>query len=314
MLASSDIANTLVKWYNLQIMTPPDTNADRLAIYRREIAQSYRFDKAPKAVYALANVALEELKMATERAEEPSEESFGLVGYRFDLAADANDGVDQFMSLRSRLLKAWIRPIVWSDIINLGTLTNGEAKRVAKNIGLGDSADDTTEIVNDALGQIDEIKETPKQKRSEAAVTRAWQISGFLGEATSILLGARHTTAKQFTLPTMFYDDGINPDKSRHFDGIYFDNRRQRSDKKQIPYQVETIGGQHWFIHRSIPTVNARLMGNLEKTSTWPHDDRPFMTARHLVDERRGDMADATTTSTLDSIQSAVFNRITRHK
>jgi len=293
-------------------MVSLDAQSERLAAYHLEIAQNYRFNKAPKAAYGLANIALEELKIATEHAEEPDEASFESVAHKFDLAADANDGIDQLASLRSRLLKAWIRPIVWSDIINIGTLNSGEAKRVASNIGLGESADDTAEIVADALGQIDEIHETPKKNRSEIAIVRSHHISGFLGEATSVLLGARHTTAKQFTLPTMLYDDDVNPDISRHADGIYFDNRRQRTDKKRIPYQVEAVGGQHWFIHHSIPSINARLIGNLEKTSTWPHDDRPFMSARHLVDERRGDLTDASTISTLDRIQSAMYNKITK--
>jgi len=289
-----------------------DAQTERLAAYRLEIAQNYRFNKASKAAYGLANIALEELKIATERAEEPDEASFESVAHGFDIAAYANDGVDQLMSLRSRLLKAWIRPIVWSDIINIGTLNSGEAKRVANNIGLDASADDTAEIIADALEQIDELRETPKEERSEAATARVREISGFLGEGTSILLGTRHATAKQFTLPTMLYDDGINPDTSRHADGIYFDNRKQRSYKKRIPYHVEATSGQHWFIHHSIPSINARLMGNLEKTSTWPHDDRPFISARHLVDERRGDLTDASTISTLDRIQSAVYNKITK--
>lgn len=284
----------------------------RLAAYRQEVATSYRFNKAPKASYLLANLALEELKLATERAEEPSREAFDRVVHRLDISAEKNEGIHQLTALRSRLLKAWIRPIVWSDIINIGTLTDGEAKRVAANVGLGEAADESAVIVASALDDFDEIHQQPKANWSEATQERELEVGGFINETTPILLGARHTTAKQFAVPSLAYDDRVNPDKSQHIDGIYYDNRHARN-RPRMPYQAESGHGAHFFIDPAIPVVNARTMGNLVKSSRWPKDDRRFATARHLVVERQGIILDQTTSSTLDSISSAVFNQIINH-
>lgn len=295
-------------------MSAPDSHLKRIDAYRAALHDNYRRDRTAQASYVLANLALEELKLATQRAEEPSDESLEAVAYRFDLAAEANDGKDQLASLRSRMLKAWIRPIVWSDIINIDALTSGEAKRVAQNIGLSDAADETAAVTMTALEELDDLDGKPKQLRTEAEQVRIGETVGFISEATPILLGARHATAKHFALPSLAYDDSISTPVSQHIDGIYFDNRKQRT-KHRVPYQVETSSGWHPFIHKSIPVIDARQMGNLPKSSRWPSDDRSFMTARHLVTERLGDDAvDAWTSSRLDSIASAVFNKILHHR
>ena len=279
-------------------MNSPEANLDRLDNYRLDLERMMNKPTvSPRIHYVLANLALDELKISVERAEEPKEESFQMVADRFEEASQ--NTTDIFQIYRSRLLKAWVRPIVWSDIINLGTLSNGEAKRVAENINLGEAADATAEIAKKALANYD--KNADKQ-RQVPQVQRF--LSGFLTETTPLLLAARHTTAKVFAVPTTSFDDAINPDKSLHTDGIYFDNRVQR-ERKKVAFQVETRSGTHRFIHRSIPIVNARELGNVPMSSRWPKDDRPFMTLRHLIDERIGDGIDAQTSSQLDRLNSA---------
>lgn len=278
-------------------MNSPEANLDRLDTYRRDVERLAINDKPPARInYLLANLALDELKISVERAEEPSEASFRMVADRFE-EATRNTG-DMFQIYRSRLLKAWIRPIVWSDIINLGTLSNGEAKRVAENIRLGQAADATANIAKRALVNYD------RNQRKDRAPRVQQRLSGFLTETTPLLLASRHTTAKAFAVPTTQFDDEINPQRSLHTDAIYFDNRPQR-ERTKVPFQVESRSGSHPFIDASIPIVNGRELGNHSRSSRWPKDDRPFMTLRHLIDERIGDGIDAETSSQLDRLNSA---------
>lgn len=278
-------------------MNSPEANFNRLDTYRRGIERmAIKGKPSARINYLIANHALDELKISVERAEEPSEASFKMVASRFEEAT--RNTTDIFQIYRSRLLKAWIRPIVWSDIINIGTLSNGEARRVAENIRLGDAADATADIAKRALANYD------RTLRRDTAPRVQRYISGFLTETTPLLLASRHTTAKAFAVPTTQYDDEINPQKSRHIDAIYFDNRPQR-ERAKVPFQIESKTGSHPFIDPSIPIVNGYGLGNHSRSSRWPEDDRPFMTLRHLIDERIGDGIDADTSSQLDRLNSA---------
>jgi hypothetical protein len=278
-------------------MNSPEANLDRLDTYRRGVERLTTKGTAPARInYLLANLALDELKISVERAEEPSEASFKMVAKRFDEASSGTN--DIFQVYRSQILKAWIRPIVWSDIINLGTLSNGEAKRVAENIRLGEAADATATVAKRALVNFD------RTHRRNGSPRVQQQLSGFLTEATPLLLASRHTTAKAFAVPTTQYDDEMNPERSLHTDAIYFDNRPQR-ERPKVPFQIESRTGSHTFIDPSIPIINGHGLGNHSRASRWPKDDRPFMTLRHLIDERIGDGVDTTTSSQLDRINSA---------
>lgn len=278
-------------------MNSPEANLNRLDTYRRDVERLTIRDKPNARVnYLLANLALDELKISVERAEEPSEASFKMVADRFEEATRNTGNV--FQIYRARLLKAWIRPIVWSDIINLGTLSNSEAKRVAENIRLGQAADATANIAKSALVNYD------RNLRKNRAPRVQQNISGFLTEATPLLLASRHTTAKAFAVPTTQYDDEMNPERSLHADAIYFDNRPQRVRTK-VPFQMESRSGSHPFTDPSIPVINGYGLSNESRSSRWPLDDRPFMTLRHLIDERIGDGIDAETSSQLDRLNSA---------
>lgn len=248
-------------------MATPAENMDRLDAYKGEIASHFGKAEVPARIdYVLANLALEELKLATQRAEEPTELAFTRVADRFNEAAHTSKS--PFLAYRSQLLRAWIRPIVWSDIVNINPLSDGEAKRVAANIKLGEAADEASFIANNALKDFDKAQPNSQISRD---------LSGFLNETTAVLLPSRHTTAKQYAVPTTQYDDEINPTASLHTDAIYYDNRRARA-RSNVPFQVEVATGSHAHIHRSIPIVDARTLGNLAKSSRWPHDDRKFMT------------------------------------
>lgn len=283
-------------------MNSPEANLARLDTYRRGVERLTTKGTAPARVnYLLANLALDELKISVERADEPSEASFRMVAERFEQAS--RDTNDIFQVYRSRVLKAWIRPIVWSDIINLGTLSNGEAKRVAENIRLGQAADATAAVAKRALVNFD------RNHRRNGSPRVQQQLSGFLTETTPLLLASRHTTAKAFAVPTTQYDDEMNPERSLHTDAIYFDNRPQR-ERPKVPFQIESRSGTHPFIDPSIPIIDGHELANHSRASRWQTDDRPFMTLRHLIDERIGDGIDAATCSQLDRINSVMTAKL----
>lgn len=285
-------------------MNSPQANIERLDSYRELIQRmSQKANVSSRINYVLANFALDELKISIERAEEPSEVAFTMVADRFDLAA-ATAG-DPLTEGRSRLLKAWIRPAAWSDVVNIGTLNDREAKKVAENIQLGQAADETAFIAQKALQRYD------KNLQSLGAnVKTQYFVSGLLNETTPLLLKARHTTAKAYAVPTTHFDDAMNPDISQHIDGIYFDNRPSRDQSKQA-FQVGPAGS-HSHIHPSIPVITPRDLGNIKASPLWPGDDRPFVTLRHLVDERIGEGIEPSTSSQLDKINSSITAKIQR--
>ncbi len=282
----------------------------RLGLYRDTIDWNFTHGHPAKAKYLLANLALEKLVIAANNGIEPDTQSLEDVAHRLDHAARANDGIDQLTSLRARLLKAWMLPIIWSDIVNLDGLTDHQAKNVAENIKLAEAADATAKLTEDALEQLSEVSTTPPSERSKKLTSRIWGLSGFINEATPLLLGTRHNTAKQYALPSLAFDDAVNPDLSMHIDGFYYDNRQNRPSGHRLPYQVASSSIGHSHISRSIVEINARQMGNLQKSVRWPNDDRPFATTRRLVTERRGKRLSQSAKSTLDSISSSVFNAI----
>lgn len=283
----------------------------RFSRYREDIRARQELGDNARASYYLANLALEELAVQVNSGEEPTDSAIAQVEYRFGLAADINSGKETLEELRSRLLGAWVLPIVWSGIVNLEGLTTTQAHRVADRIGLKEAGDTTADIVADALRRADEIDLIHPSERDDTQIQDIKLLVGFLNEATVLQLGVRHNTAKQFALPSTAYDDRIDPDVSRHVDGFYYDNRRVRGNESRFAYQTATMLS-HPHIGVDIPEINARELGNLVKTSWWPHDDRKFGTARRLVTERRGKKLSRQAASTLDRIASSVFNKITQ--
>lgn len=290
----------------------PNSVEERFGVYRESIREYQSRGEKGRVSYYLASLALEELAIRTNMGEEPMTSSFDDIEYRFALAADLNVGEDKLYELRSRLLHAWIRPIVWSGVINIDGLSTAQARRVAETIQLPQAADTTAAIAASALKELDEKYLLDMEHQDRKQEKEYKYLKGFLNETTPILLAARHTTAKQFALPSTAYDDDINPDVATHVDGFYYDNRQSRSGKPRFSYQV-TTDTAHYHVGESIPQINARLLGNNAKSSRWPKDDRPFGTLRRLVTERKGRRLSKDAQSTLDRIGSSVFNFITTH-
>ncbi len=287
----------------------PDVN--RFAVYRQATEQSIKYGKPYHAKYYLANLALEEHKAYVESGNEPVESQVSGIEYRLDLAAQDCDDRDDLMALRARLLKAWLRPILWAEVVNLEGLTDSQASNVARNICLVQAGDDTADLVKAALDLHDEISSTPFEDRTTAAQTKNIEVNGFLHEAAPVQMGVRHNTAKEFILPSLAFDDGLHPDASHRIDGFYMDNRRKRSTRTTHAFQVGRRD-DHTHVSASIPLIDARLTGNIRNSSRWPNDDRDFATSRRLVTERRTKRLSRAASRTLDSISSAVVNTITR--
>ncbi len=288
----------------------PDIN--RFAVYRHAAEEAIRYGKPQRAKYYLANLALEEQKHYVEKGNEPIESEISDIEFQLDLAAKDCDGRDDLMALRARLLKAWVRPIIWAEVINLDGLSDAHATNVARNIQLVQAGDDTAALVKETLEAHDELTGIPFDDRSDAAHTRNRELNGFLHEAAPIQLAVRHNTAKSFILPSLAFDDELHPDMSHRIDGFYMDNRRKRSDLTSQGYQA----GQrtdHLHVSTLIPIINARLTGNMRNSSRWPNDSRDFPTSRRLVTERRTNRLSRAASRTLDSISSAVVNTITRN-
>lgn len=288
----------------------PQLARERVQAYSAAIAERCKRNDVPTAHYYLASLAVEELQIAANRGEDPPEETFRSAAYRLQHAAESNDGINELASLRARLLCIWMRPIVWAGIVNLEGLNDREARRVADNLGLDEHTTETTELTAEALDRHDALLATPSCERSKDEQRQLREIKGYIGEATPILLAMRHTTAKQFALPSLAYDDDINPDSSVHIDGFYYDNRRRRGDESIFSYQVEGNVRTHSHIAPHIPVVDAHLMGNTPKSSKWPNDDRGYATTRRLITERRGKRLSLGARTTLDHIASSVFNHV----
>lgn len=290
-------------------MFSPINASEKFDAYRNEITECFSRGKTPKALYFLAHLSLEELKTRLETDyEEPSEDDVARVAYRFDFAAQANDGVDTFDHLRARLVRAWMRPILWSEIINQSGLTDRKARNVATNVGLKSAGDESAAIIAEAIQAYDELDKLPKASLVESDANKLIHLAGFINEATPIQLGARHATSKEFALPSLAFDDRLNPDLRSHIDGFYFDNRKTQAPISKFPYHV----GWHSHVSPHITPISATEMGNTGKSSAWGNDFRPFGTARRLVTERKGRPLSSQSKRGLDRVKSVVFNKIVR--
>lgn len=290
----------------MNTLRPSDRRFD---IYRREVRDAFEHDNTYQAEYYLANLALEEMKATTELGVEPDDARISEIEYRFDRASDSSADVDELVSLRSRLIRAWIRPIVWAGILNLDGLTNAEAKHAAAMLELPTAIDETANLVHMALTMYDESSKIPLEDRTKRQSDRTMRLSGFLNETTPVQLAGRHASAKMLVLPSLAYDDGLNPVNSQRIDGYLLDNRRKRAESTVYPFQVGTLS-EHSHVSQLIPVLSPRLMGNIRSSSHWANDDRTFGTARRLVTERRVHRLSKDATRNLDRISSSVMNTI----
>lgn len=285
-------------------------NSHVRTVYRQEILQAEQHERSGRVSYYLANLALEEAIGQVMRGDEPTERVMAGVDERFVAAAEANEDDHPLLYLRAKLLRAFLRPIVWSGVLNLDGLNNREARTAAGRIGLEEAVDESADTLNEALELHDELRRLPRAQQTDRDRTRVGELVGFINEATPVQLGGRHTTTKLMVLPSRAYDDNFADTK---VDGHVYDNRRRRGETTVFPYQVKSVmndgpsaGG--------VPVINQRLLGNMPKSSRWPKDDRDFVTARLLVEERLGEGIDQEAHSTLDRITTDVLNHVTNKK
>ncbi|MDB5177769.1 MAG: hypothetical protein JWO61_152 [Candidatus Saccharibacteria bacterium] len=285
---------------------------DRVAAYRIEIQQSFDHHKDGRAQYMLANLALEELQIKTGLGEEPSDSAIDEAAYRLENAAFINESSSPLLSLRARLLRAYMQPIIWSGILSMDGLSDRQARHAALYIELETAHDDAAMIASNALHAYDELVQTPVPLRTEKESDKVGQVVGFLNEVTPSLLGGRHNTAKRFALPSLAFDDQVSQDKTGHIDGFVYDNRQANIPLRRSPYQVKS--NMDSIANPTIPTIYMRDLGNLSKSSSWPPGyDKPFMTVRMLLLERRNRLKKQDLSSRLDRISSTIFNKVTRH-
>ena len=141
----------------------PDALKKRFDTYRQAADEWYQRGQEGRAQYYLANLALEEQAVRTNAGEEPSESSFSNIEHRFELATDSSHEENKLIHLRSRLIHAWIRPIVWAGVVNIDGLSTVQAKRVGERIHLPEAADATAKVAADALSELDEMDAHGKQ-------------------------------------------------------------------------------------------------------------------------------------------------------
>lgn len=282
----------------------------RNSIYRNELMRHWERQSFPRHHYLSANLALEELRDKTMKGVEPTAVDFDSVTWRFDNAiVSAQDEENISVELHSRLLHSFVRPMVWADVINIGSLRRGESRRVHRIIGLDDAVDATAEIATGALEIHRQLRGIAAGYRTPKQQTDLSDVTGFLQEVTPHLLFGRHATTKIFTTPVTEYEDSLEKDISLHIDNRLFDNRVSRT-AGSYGYQIKTETC-HRTYDPSVPVLFARDLGNNVKSSYWPNDDESFTTLRMLIQERGGKLETRHNSSQLDRIMNDVFKKIT---
>lgn len=288
-------------------------SAQRAEVYQDRLLHPsiYESTKAGWRAYVLANHALEQLQMQiSTSAKEPSQRSIDGVAHRLEIAAAENDTSDTLVALRSRCIRAYLLPIVWANLLSMDGLTSAEARRASERIELTAAHDAATGIASDALIRYDAFngKDLSDNEHKQRAGT-----VGFLNEVTYPLLTGKPNTAKQFALPSLAYDDDLNPAIHEHIDGIYYDNRHGELPRRQFGYQIKSLTSGPRHKYGDIPVISEYMLGNKTASYRWPQDDERFTTVRKLVDLRHSpDSLDEASRSTLDSITSEITNIITR--
>ena len=273
--------------------------------YRYSIDRALDRNKVGRAQYMLGNLALHELSTQTARGIEPSDGALSGVDAQLQRAAEANESGDPFIHYRSRLLRAYAKPIVWARVMNYRSLTPGASRRVAAALELPAAYDEALDVTAQALEHYRSLIPASRLDKGHRE-----NLKGFLNESSSVLVVNRPKSAKILALPSLAYEDQLEAVRHIHFDGTVLDNRKGRQDR-QYPYQVKSLTGASSPAYQ-IPIVDMRDLGNLPKSSRWPRDDSSFTTIDKLIEEQEG-FGSAETESALNRITSHVLNKIMRH-
>jgi hypothetical protein len=278
--------------------------------YRNMAASSFESGKNGRVLYFMANHALDELIDKTMEGHEPTDDNIDALIARFDIAAKENSSADEFMGFRAKFIRSYMRPIVWSGVINIDGLNDRQAKRVNDTIDLPGSLDQSALVLAEALALYDKLDSLPRDER-QGFDTVIGETVGAISEGTLLSVVNRPSTAKMMALPSTAYVDWSGTPR---VDGYVYDNRKKRTEPI-FPYQVKSVGGNVApSAQDPVPVVGARVMGNLPKQSLWPYDDRPFMTARMVVEERIGGGIVKSDASRLDKVGSSLLNFITNKR
>ena len=243
------------------------------------------------------------------RAEEPSEDMLSSISYRIDLAAAANEESDGLLAKRAQMLGAFMKPLIWLDLVSTDGLSDSQAKRVSERLGIKDANDTLAGVARQTLREVRELTagrrpfELPRPEYHRYA-----ELRGFLQEATVVLLGNRANTAKLVVLPTLQFEDALQPDRRSRADGVLYDNRKGEAEKRKYPYQVksnDTVEPSRY----SIPVVYGSVVGNNKLTAGWSGNSS-YATLRNLLAEREGGKISAAVSSNLDRIWGNVRNTI----
>lgn len=277
--------------------------AEKILVYRDAAERVARSE--PSFRYVIANQALDEVRMQALRGEQPSEPLITGVRHRFEAAALANQESNPFVHYRARLLGAYIIPIVYGDVVNIG-LSASQAHRVSEHLDIRGAYDESLEVARDALERLDEVAPQGVDIGSDESRAIISLLSGFLHETSAISLVNRKKSGKQFAVPTTAYDDEFQQRRSVKADGILYDQRPKGTHRRKNPFQVKASADGTY----SIPVITSHDMANQTKASAWPHHDEKFTTLRMLIRENDGDELDEHVRPTLDRLSGFVVRKM----
>lgn len=281
-------------------------SADRILAYRDMPERTAHSEQSFQ--YLIANQALDEVRIIASRGTQPTDSLIDGVKTRFNTAAAANEEHAPFVHYRSRLLGAYVLPIVFADVVNIG-LTDSQARHVAEKIQLAQSYDESLLAAKDALEQYDILTDPTVPRLPDRAHKVPEQLSGFLHEVTMISLVNRNKSAKRFAVPTTAYDDQLIEHGSLKADGVLYDQRTKGYDQRKNPFQVKSSATDKLY---EVPVITGYDMANQPKASAWPHDDEKFTTLRKLIHENNGDELSTQSLSTLDRLSGFVIRKVLR--
>lgn len=277
--------------------------------YVQEMSNADQYDNSYGQIqYTLANLALTEARSMVMQAEEPSVEMINGIAHRLESAAVANEGTDALIEKRALMLGAFLKPLIWAELISTNGLSDSEAKRVSQRLGLKQANDTLAKISKDSLCESNLLTKGRSVRELDAEEYKQYAgLRGFLQEATVVLLGNRTNTAKMLVLPTLQFEDALQSNRKTRADGTLFDNRKIDVTTRKHAYQVKsTYRGEEY--NYTIPLVHGNMLGNNQGEGSW--GTKPYTTLRNLLHEREGYRLDPDVSSRLDKVWGEVRNTI----
>ena len=265
-----------------------------------------------ESIYTSGNLALLHLQQKIQTAAEPQNYEINYAKRIFEDAAEANMSSDALLAFRSKMLGAYVSPIIWADLVASSVLTDSQARNAGEKIDLKHAGDELAEASILAMKHLfrakkrigDELPSNDQRKR-------IGKLYGFLNEATVVLLCGRHNTAKVMAMPSLQHEDDFQPEIRLHADGFLYDSRKSRPRTERYPYQVKTTPTIYDAYTYDMPIISADDVGNSGRSKDWRRSESPFETIRQLAIEREKPI-DPSISSVLDRLSSRIQNKIMR--